>query len=44
MDKDYAIEGKLSDVGIFFIIIKTNENKKITIPSNVFMQKMIKKE
>lgn len=44
MDKDYQIEGTLSDIGIFFIIIKTKENKKITIPSNVFMQKMIKKE
>lgn len=44
MDKDYQIEGKLSDIGIFFIIIKTKENKKITIPSNVFMQKMIRKE
>jgi small-conductance mechanosensitive channel len=44
MDKDYQIEGKLSDIGIFFIIIKTKENKKITIPSNVFMQKMIKRE
>jgi len=44
MDKDYQIEGKLSDIGVFFIIIKTKENKKITIPSNVFMQKMIQKE
>ncbi len=44
MDKDYQIEGKLSDIGIFFITIKTKEDKKITIPSNVFMQKMIKKE
>lgn len=44
MDKDYQIEGKLSDIGIFFIIIKTKDDKKITIPSNVFMQKMIKKD
>lgn len=44
MDKDFQIEGKLSDIGIFFIILKTKENKKITIPSNVFMQKMIQKE
>ncbi len=42
MDKDYPIEGTLSDIGIFFIIIKTKDGKKITIPSNVFMQKMIK--
>jgi len=44
MDKDFPVEGTLSDIGIFFIIIKTKEGKKITIPSNVFMQKMIKKE
>ena len=44
IDKDYQIEGKLSDIGIFFIIIKTKDNKRITIPSNVFIQKMIKKE
>lgn len=44
IDKDFQIEGRLSDIGVFFIIIKTKENKKITIPSNVFMQKMIKKE
>jgi len=44
MDKDYQIEGKLSDIGIFFIIIKTKDDKKITIPSNVFIQKMITKE
>lgn len=44
IDKDFNIEGKLSDIGIFFIILKTKENKKITIPSNVFMQKMIQKE
>jgi len=44
MDKDYPVEGTLSDIGIFFIIIKTKDGKKITIPSSVFMQKMIKKE
>lgn len=43
MDKDYQIEGKLSDIGIFFITIKTKENKKVTMPSNVFMQKMVQK-
>ena len=44
MDKDFQIEGKLSDIGIFFITIKTKDNEKITVPSNVFMQKMIQKE
>ena len=44
MDKDYQIEGKLNNIGIFFITIKTKENEKISIPSNLFMQKMIKKK
>jgi small-conductance mechanosensitive channel len=43
MDKDYAIEGRVSDIGLFFVILKTTEGEEITIPSNVFMQKMIKK-
>ena len=44
MEKDYEIEGVLNDIGIFFITIKTKDNKKITMPSNTFLQKMIKKE
>jgi small-conductance mechanosensitive channel len=44
LDKEYEIDGKLSDIGIFFITIKTKENKKITLPSNLFMQKMIQKQ
>lgn len=44
IDKDYSIEGKISDIGVFFVIIKTAEGEKITIPSNVFIQKMIKRK
>ena len=44
MEKDYEIEGVLNDIGVFFITIKTKDNKKITLPSNIFLQKMIKKE
>lgn len=43
MEKDYEIEGVLNDIGVFFITIKTKDNKKITMPSNIFLQKMIKK-
>jgi small-conductance mechanosensitive channel len=41
-DKDYPIEGTISDIGIFFVVIKTDEGEKITIASNVFIQKMVK--
>jgi len=43
-DKEYPVEGRISDIGVFFVIIKTAEGEKITIPSNVFIQKMIKKK
>lgn len=43
-DKDYPIEGRISDIGVFFVILKTKEGEKITLPSNVFIQKMIKKK
>ncbi len=43
LDKEFQIEGEISDVGIFFTIIKTNEGEYISLPSNVFIQKMVKK-
>ena len=43
LDKDYEIEGEISDIGIFFIIIKVNTDEYVSLPSNVFMQKMVKK-
>lgn len=44
IDKDFEIQGRVSDIGIFFIILKTMDGDQITIPSNVFIQKMIKKK
>lgn len=43
-DKDYPIKGVISDIGMFFVIIKTEGHENISIPCNVFIQKMIKKE
>lgn len=42
MDKDFNIEGRVSDIGLFFVILKTKEGDQLSIPSNVFIQKMIK--
>jgi small-conductance mechanosensitive channel len=42
IDKDYQVEGRVSDIGLFFVILKTKEGERVTIPSNVFIQKMIK--
>jgi len=44
IDKDFNIEGRVSDIGLFFVILKTKEGDIISIPSNVFIQKMIKKK
>ncbi len=41
LDKDYEVEGRISDIGLFFILIKTHDTQ-ITIPNNVFLQKMVK--
>lgn len=43
LDKDFSVSGKISDIGLFFIIIKVETDEYVSIPSNVFMQKMVKK-
>jgi small-conductance mechanosensitive channel len=44
IDKEYEIEGKISDIGLFFVILKTKDNEQINIPNSVFINKMIKKK
>lgn len=40
-DVDHPVIGRISDVGIFFVTVKNKEGGLITIPSNLFIQKMI---
>jgi small-conductance mechanosensitive channel len=42
--KEYEIEGRVSNVGLFFVTLKTKEDEEITLPNNIFIQKMIKKK
>lgn len=42
MDKDFQVDGAIHDIGVFFIVVKTTEGEKVTIPSNIFIQKMVK--
>jgi len=42
--KDYEIKGTVTNIGIFFITIKTSDSEDITLPNNIFIQKMIKKK
>lgn len=44
MDKDYEIEGKIVDIGFFFITLKRSNGDQITLPCNTFLQKTIKKK
>ena len=42
IDKEFDIKGQVSDIGLFYVILKTNTSEKITIPNNVFLQKATK--
>lgn len=42
IDKDFNVEGRVSDIGLFFVILKTEEGEKVSVPNNVFIQKMIR--
>lgn len=44
IDKDYNVEGRISDIGLFFIKKKTEEGEEVIIANNIFLQKMIKKK
>lgn len=44
IDKDYEVEGRVSDIGLFFIKLKTDNGEEIILPNNVFLQKMIRKK
>ena len=44
LDKDYPIEGVINDIGAFFVIIKTEEGEKVTLPTSLLLQKMVKIE
>ena len=42
IDKELDIKGQVSDIGLFYVILKTDANEKITIPNNIFLQKATK--
>jgi small-conductance mechanosensitive channel len=41
IEKDFVIEGIISDITFFFVHIKTENKEKISIANNIFMQKNI---
>ena len=44
IDRDYEVEGRISDIGLFFIRLKTPQGEEVTLPNNIFLQKMVKKK
>jgi len=42
LDKEFNISGDISDIGLFFISIITDENEELTIPNSLIFQKMVK--
>ncbi len=43
IDKDFNVEGRISDIGLFFVRLKTKDGEEVSLPNNIFLQKMIKK-
>ncbi len=41
LDKEYNVEGELTDISFFFMYIKNDEGHLITIPTSVALQKTI---
>src|SRR3989338_3175996 len=44
LDKEFQIQGRIIDIAVFYVILESDEGEKITIPSNVFMQKMVRRD
>ncbi len=42
LDKDFDINGKVSDIGLFYVIMKSAADEKIMVPNNLFLQKATK--
>lgn len=40
--KDYGIEGRVTNIGLFFVTLETKESAEITLPNNIFILKSIK--
>ena len=44
IDKDFEVEGRISDIGLFFVKLKTSQGEEVSLPNNIFLQKMIKRK
>jgi small-conductance mechanosensitive channel len=42
IDKDFNIKGQVSDIGLFYVHLKTEAKESVMIPNSVFLQKATK--
>ncbi len=42
LDKDFNIDGIIKDIGVFYLYIRMENDEIISIPTNIFLDKMIK--
>lgn len=42
LDKEFDVSGEISDIGLFFISITTDEGAETTIPNSLIFQKMVR--
>ncbi len=42
IDNDYNVNGQVSDIGLFYVILKTDTDERVTIPNNILLQKATK--
>lgn len=41
-DKEFDLRGRITDIGMFFTSIQTLDDQVVTIPNNLFFQKIVK--
>lgn len=41
LDKEYPVEGRVSDITFFFLHVKTDDGLIITVPNNLVLQKSV---
>ena len=44
IDADFQVEGRIVDIGLFYVTLKSAEDEDVILPNNIFLQKMIKKK
>ncbi|WP_216903601.1 mechanosensitive ion channel domain-containing protein [Synechococcus sp. CCY 9618] len=41
LDVEFAVEGTIVDIGLFFIVLQAGDGSVLSIPNNLFMQKAV---